>query len=327
MDISIILPVYNEAETTGPLCDEMVKVMEKLNRPYEILFVDDGSQDGTPRELEGLAQKYSQVKVIQFTRNFGQTAAIQAGFEHAKGKVYIVLDGDGQNNPASIPDLLDKLEEGYDVVSGIRKNRQDNFLTRKLPSFFANRLISKITGLKLKDYGCSLKAYRAESIDNIHLYGEMHRFIPALVHMSGAKITEMEVQHRRRLKGKSKYGPFRIFKVLMDLMTIKFLGAFATKPNYLFGGGGTFFCFAAVLCGVEVLIEKFMFGTYAHKNPVLLLAVFLFILGVQFFMMGFLAELLIRTYHETQGKRTYLVKKLIHFEKSGTKIRSLVPGP
>ena len=313
LELSIILPLYNEEENLAPLCEEIKAVMDKLNRSYEIVLVDDGSTDASPSVAKGLAQKNQQIKIVQFTRNYGQTAAIAAGFQHASGKIVIPLDSDGQNDPASIPDLLKKLDEGYDVVSGIRANRKDHWLKRKLPSFLANALISKMTGVSLKDYGCTLKAYRAEYIDNISLYGEMHRFIPALAKMAGAKITEIPVRHRARLHGISKYGMGRIFKVIMDLITIKFFGSFATKPNYLFGGWGAISCTAGMLCGLEVLIEKHWWGTFAHRNPVLLLAVFLFSLGVQFFMMGLLAELTVRNYYALNDKRFYLVKQLINF--------------
>lgn len=316
MDISIILPVYNEAENIEPLCKEIMTVMQKVGRAYEILCVDDGSGDTTADVLARLARQYSPLKVIRFTRNFGQTAAMAAGFQNAQGQIYLALDADGQNDPADIPTLLAKLEEGHDVVSGIRADRKDKWLTRKLPSQIANALISKITGVRLKDYGCSLKAYRAEYIDNIHLYGEMHRFIPALAAQAGAKIAEVPVQHRPRRKGKSKYGLSRTFKVLLDLMTVKFLGSFATKPNYLFGGLGSLLCIAGLLCGIEVLAEKYLSGVFAHRNPILLLAVFLFILGVQLIMMGLLAEILVRTYHESQGKPIYLIKERLNFEAS-----------
>lgn len=321
MEISLILPIYNEAESITPLCKEIRAVMATITPDYEIVCVDDGSTDQTAAVLARLASAVPQIKVIQFTRNFGQTAAMSAGFQHAQGKILVPLDADGQNDPASIPDLLTKLAEGYDVVSGIRANRKDKWLTRKLPSWLANLLIGKITGVRLKDYGCSLKAYRAEAIRQIHLYGEMHRFIPALASQTGARITEVPVKHRPRLKGKTKYGLSRTLKVLLDLLTVKFLGTFATKPNYLFGGIGSVFCLAGILCGLEVLIEKYWAGTFAHRNPILLLAVFLFILGVQLVMMGLLAELLVRTYHESQGKQIYLVKQLINLEKKESDVR------
>jgi glycosyltransferase involved in cell wall biosynthesis len=249
---------------------------------------------------------------VQFTRNFGQTAAMSAGFRHAQGRVYVAMDADNQNDPADIPGLLAKLDEGYDVVSGWRKDRRDKLLTRRIPSMIANRLLSSVTGVRLKDYGCSLKAYRAKYIDSIGLYGEMHRFIPAYAHMAGAKVVEMPVRHRPRRRGESKYGLVRIFKVVMDLLTVKFLSSYATKPSYLFGGVGSLLCVAGLASAAEVLIEKFAVGTYAHKNPFLLLAVFLFFLGVQLMLMGLIAELLVRTYHESQGKPIYLVKRTVN---------------
>ena len=277
--------------------------------------MDDGSTDESADLVSALAEKDKRVKFVKLTRNFGQTAAMAAGFDHAQGKIYVAMDADNQNDPADIPLLLQKLDEGFDVISGWRKKRKDKFLTRRLPSQIANKLISKITGVALHDYGCSLKAYKAEFIDSIQLYGEMHRFIPAYVSMVGAKVSEVAVNHRARTRGESKYGLMRIFKVIMDLMTVKFLSSYVTKPSYLFGGSGFIMCLLSFCAGAEVLLEKFFFGTYAHKNPFLLLAVFLCILGVQFILMGLIAELLIRTYHESQNKPIYLVKKCVNIEK------------
>jgi len=276
------------------------------------VFVDDGSTDGSDILLKDLAKKDHRVKVIRFTRNFGQTAAMAAGFSFARGRIYIPMDADNQNDPADIPRLLSKLEDGFDVVSGWRKERKDKMFTRRLPSKIANWLLSVVTGVKLRDYGCSLKAYRAEYIDTIDLYGEMHRFIPAYAHMAGARVAEIEVGHRPRTKGSSKYGLARTFKVLMDLLTVKFLLSYAKKPGYLFGGIGSILCLLGVLSGVEVLLEKQFAGTFAHNNPFLLLAVFLFSIGVQLVMMGLIAELLVRTYHESQGKPIYLVKETVN---------------
>lgn len=311
-EISIIVPFLNERENLSQLYNDIVSVMGQVGRTFEILFVDDGSTDGGAGLIEEMSAKDGRIKLVQFTRNFGQTAAMAAGFKHATGKVYIAIDADNQNDPADIPKLLAKLDEGYDVVSGWRRDRKDKFLTRRIPSIIANRLLSAVTGVKLKDYGCSLKAYRAEYIDSISLYGEMHRFIPALAHMAGASVAEIPVAHRPRTKGKSKYGIRRAFKVIMDLMTVKFLSSYATKPSYLFGGIGSVLCLAGTASAIEVIVEKFAIGTYAHKNPFLLLAVFLFFLGVELILMGLIAELLIRTYHESQGKPIYLVRKMVN---------------
>jgi glycosyltransferase involved in cell wall biosynthesis len=311
-ELSIIVPVYNEVENLSQLYEETVRAVEPLHRSFEILFIDDGSSDGSALFLAELASRDRRVKLVQFTRNYGQTAAMAAGFAHASGAIYVAIDADNQNDPADIPKLLAKLEEGFDVASGWRRQRKDTFLTRRLPSIIANRLLSWATGLKLRDYGCSLKAYRAEFIDAIQLYGEMHRFIPAYAHLAGARVAEIEVNHRPRSKGESKYGLGRIFKVAMDLMTVKFLMSYATKPAYLFGGLGAALCMGGIASAVEVLVEKWVKGTFAHNNPFILLAIFLFSLGIQFILMGLIAEMLVRTYHESQGKPIYLIKRTIN---------------
>ncbi|HPM40918.1 MAG TPA: glycosyltransferase family 2 protein [bacterium] len=311
-DISVVVPFFNEAENIRELYDQVSGVLGRLGKSFEIIFVDDGSTDSGAAVVEGIAAADSRVKLVVLARNFGQTAAMSAGFSHARGRIYVAMDADLQNDPADIPDLLQKMGEGYDVVSGWRRDRKDPLVTRRIPSIIANRILSFVTGVKLRDYGCSLKAYRAEFIDPIELYGEMHRFIPAYAAMVGARVAEIPVNHRARAKGKSKYGLARIFKVLMDLMTVKFLSSWATKPSYLFGGIGSVLCIAGVLAAVEVITEKFASGTFAHKNPFLLLAVFLFFLGVQLVLMGLIAELLVRTYHESQGKPVYLVKRTVN---------------
>jgi glycosyltransferase involved in cell wall biosynthesis len=311
-DLSIIVPFFNERENLPQLYEELIQSLEPQKKSFEILFIDDGSTDGSAGIVEAIAGRDHRVRIVQFARNFGQTAAMAAGFHHAQGSVSIAIDADNQNDPADIPRLLAKLEEGYDVVSGWRRKRQDTLLTRKMPSWLANRLLSMVTGLTLHDYGCSLKAYRAECVDAIELYGEMHRFIPAYAHMAGARVAEIEVAHRPRSKGDSKYGLGRIFKVLMDLATVKFLMSYATKPGHLFGGLGAFLCTGGIASGIEVLVEKFVKGTFAHRNPFLLLAVFLFSLGMQFILMGLIAEMLVRTYHESQGKPIYRIKKTVN---------------
>lgn len=311
-DLSVIVPFYQEKDNLMRLYEELVAALSPLGREFEIILVDDGSRDGGESIAASLAQRDHRVKFVQLTRNFGQTAALSAGFAHARGRVYVAMDADNQNDPADIPALLAKLDEGYDVVSGWRRKRKDKLITRRIPSIIANRLLSCVTGVRLRDYGCSLKAYRAEFIDAIELYGEMHRFIPAYAHMAGARVAEIEVHHRPRTAGTSKYGMVRVFKVLIDLMTVKFLSSYATKPGYLFGGLGAVLCVAGVASAVEVIVEKLMIQTYAHKNPFLLLAIFLFSMGVQLILMGLLAELLIRTYHESQGKPTYLIRRTVN---------------
>lgn len=313
-DVSIIVPFFNERQNLSQLYDEVKRALEPTGKTFEIVFVDDGSTDGGTSLAEEIAAGDHRVVLVQFTKNFGQTAAMAAGFKYAKGRIYVAMDADNQNDPADIPRLLARLDEGCDVVSGWRKKRKDKFITRRVPSMIANRLLSWVTGVGLRDYGCSLKAYRAEYIDSIDLYGEMHRFIPAYAGMAGAKVAEIEVNHRPRTHGASKYGLARIFKVVMDLITVKFLFSYVTKPGYLFGGAGSVLCLAGLASAAEVLIEKYTAGTFAHRNPFLLLAVFLFFLGVQFFLMGLIAELLVRTYHESQGKPIYLVKKTVNMK-------------
>jgi len=313
-DVSVIVPFYNEIENLEQLYKELKQALAPTGRSFEILFVDDGSSDGSNGLVERLAEADDDVKLIQFTRNYGQTAAMAAGFHFARGRIYVAIDADNQNDPMDIPKLLDMIDQGCDVVSGWRKNRKDRIFTRRIPSILANKLLSKVTGVRLKDYGCSLKAYRAEYIDSISLYGEMHRFIPAYAAMVGAKVVEVPVNHRARTRGKSKYGLSRIFKVVIDLMTVKFLSSYLNKPGYVFGGAGFALCSMGLLSAAEVILEKFIAGTYAHKNPFLLLAVFLFFLGVQFMLMGLIAEIQVRTYHESQGKKTYLVKKTVNIQ-------------
>lgn len=311
LDLSIIVPVYNEQENVEKLHEEISGALSDYRGKYEIIFIDDGSKDQTPARLKGLLKKDPHLIAIFLSNNFGQTAAMSAGFDQCLGDIIITLDGDLQNNPKDIQRLLQLMDKDFDVVSGWRKRRRDPLINRKLPSWIANRLISCVTGVHLHDYGCTLKAYRKRFIKNIRLYGEMHRFIPAYAAWLGAKVTEIEVDHRPRTRGKSKYGILRTFKVLLDLFTVKFLGSYAASPIYFFGSFGFAFAIFGVLAGVITLIQKYTFGTWVHRNPLILLAVFLFILGFQFILIGLLAELLIRTYHESQNKPPYFIKEIM----------------
>lgn len=309
LDISIVIPAFNEEESVTPLYEKLTSVLVRQNRPYEIIFVNDGSSDRTFEVLSAIAEKDKRIKVINFRRNFGQTAAMVAGFDFASGKIIIPMDGDLQNDPEDIPVFVSKLEEGYDVVSGWRKDRQDKEVIRKIFSRVANRLIASITGVKLHDSGCSMKAYRAEVLKGTRLYGEMHRFIPALANLMGAKICEVEVRHHARQFGKSKYGLKRTVKVVLDLITVKFLAEFSTKPLYVFGGVGATLLLLGFLAGAETIWERYFFHTYVHNNPFILLAVFLASLGINFILMGLLAELIMRTYYESQNKPIYHIRE------------------
>ncbi|MFN8636369.1 MAG: glycosyltransferase family 2 protein [Chloroflexota bacterium] len=310
--LSIVVPIYNEVENIPELHEELQGVLVQLGRPYEILYVDDGSKDGSFGLLKSLSEQHPEVVVIQFRRNFGQTAALAAGLEASRGDIVIFMDGDLQNDPAEIPRLLQTMDEGdFDVVSGWRKNRQDAEISRKLPSRMANWLISKVSGVELHDYGCTLKAYRREVIKNVRLYGEMHRFIPAYAAWSGATVTELPVNHRARKYGKSKYGINRTIKVLLDLMTLKFLSSYSTKPIQLFGGLGAV-CFGlGFLSTLLLLYSRFFEDVRINRNPVALIAVFLFLAGLLFITQGLLAELVTRTYFESQGKSTYVVRTML----------------
>lgn len=312
--ISIVAPIYNERENLEPLIAALTGALDPTGEDYEILLVDDGSTDGSESLLRALPMKYPRIRVVQFRRNFGQTAAMAAGFDYAEGSILIPIDADLQNDPADIPAILEKLREGYDVVSCWRKRRQDAWLTRTLPSKLANALISRIGGVHLHDYGCTLKGYRREVIEHIRLYGEMHRFIPVYASWAGARVAEIAVRHHPRRAGKSKYGLSRTYKVILDLITVKMLGAYSTKPMYFFGGVGLLACMGGFVCALLTLLEKHFSGVKAHNNPLLLLAVFLFIVGIQFILMGLVAELVIRTYFESQGKTPYIVRQVIRHE-------------
>lgn len=312
---SVIVPVLNEEESLMQLCNELVNTMNILSKPYEIIFVDDGSRDGSFNILSKIANENGAVKVISLNRNYGQTAAIMAGIEHSKGKIIITMDADLQNNSIDIPRLIEKMEEGYDVVSGWRKRRKDPILTRRIPSMIANKIVSKVSRVHLHDFGCTLKAYKREFLKDVNLYGEMHRFIPIFVSWQGGRLAEIEVTHRERKYGRSKYGLSRTFKILLDLITIKFFGGYITKPIYFFGGSGFIFLLLGILFGIICLTQKVIWGFWIHKNPLILLAVFLFIVGVQMIFVGVLAELLIRMYHEFQNKSIYKTKEKVNFHQ------------
>lgn len=307
----MIVLVFNEAESIAPLHEELSGVLEGLDTSYEILYIDDGSRDGSTEKIAQLALNDPHVRAVSFRRNFGQTAAVQAGIDNSRGEILIFMDGDMQNDPHDIPRLLEKIDDGYDVVSGWRKNREDS-ASRVLPSRVANWIIAKVTGIPLNDFGCTLKAYRREVIQDVKLYGEMHRFIPVYASWVGARITELPVNHRKRTFGRSKYSLSRTSRVLLDLMTVKLLGSYSTKPIYFFGFAAFWLWALALVFAAVVIIQKLLPPyPYAHNNPLLLLAVFLAIVGAQFILMGLLAELSIRTYHESQGKNVYVVREVI----------------
>src|SRR5678810_547400 len=313
-EVSVFLPVFNEEPNLRPLHAKLDEALKALGRSAEIVYVDDGSSDGSLKILRELAEADSRVRVVALRRNYGQTAAMAAGIDAASGKVLIPMDADLQNDPADIIRLLEKLDEGYDVVSGWRKNRQDKVITRKLPSMMANRLISWIGGVPLHDYGCSLKAYRRESLEDVRLYGEMHRFIPIYASWAGARVTEIPVEHHARTMGKSKYGIERTLKVVFDLMTIKFMASYQTKPIYVFGSFGMLAFAISFLAGLYAVFLKIFHRADFVQTPLPILSVVMFAVGVQFLLMGLLAEMLVRTYHESQAKAIYAVRERLGFK-------------
>lgn len=318
-EISVFLPVYNEEPNLLPLHAKLDDALRKLGRSAEIIYVDDGSTDGSLRILRELASADPRVRVVALKRNYGQTAAMAAGIDAARGEVLIPMDADLQNDPADIVRLLEKLDQGFDVVSGWRKHRKDKMVTRKIPSMIANRVISWIGGVPLHDYGCSLKAYRRESLQDVRLYGEMHRFIPIYASWAGARVTEIPVEHHARTMGQSKYGLSRTIKVVFDLITIKFMASYQTKPLYLFGWAGLLTFAVSFLSALLACLMKFA-GWPHHadfiQTPLPVMAMVMLVLGIQLFLMGLLAEMMVRTYHESQAKSIYAVRERIGFPES-----------
>jgi dolichol-phosphate mannosyltransferase len=322
--LSLFLPVYNEEENLLRLNEKIFEAMERIGHTFEVIYIDDGSADRSLELLKEFAARDSRVRVIAFRRNYGQTAAMAAGIDAARGEVLIPMDADLQNDPADIERLLAKLDEGYDVVSGWRKNRQDAMLTRTLPSRLANGLISKISGVRLHDYGCSLKAYRREVLKDVQLYGEMHRFIPIYASWAGARVTEIPVAHYPRTAGKSKYGLSRTVKVIFDLVTIKFMASYLTKPLYIFGWAGMLAFLISLFSAIFAFLMKFAdWPKHADfiQTPLPVLAMVMLVLGIQLFLMGLIAEMVVRTYHESQGKPIYTIKTKINFEDEADRWR------
>jgi glycosyltransferase involved in cell wall biosynthesis len=311
LELSVVIPLYNEEDNIEPLYLRLKEVLERLGKDYEIIFVDDGSTDGSFESLKRLHTDDPLLKVIRLRRNFGQSAAFAAGFDRSEGRIIVTMDADLQFDPADIPKLLDKIDEGYDIVSGWRRHRQDTFLTRRLPSSVANWLISGITSVRLHDFGCSLKAYRREVIQNVQLYGELHRFIPALASWMGVRVAEVPVSHHPRRFGKSKYDLSRTITVLLDLLTVKFLLSYSTRPMQIFGLLGLISFVLGTIIAAYLSFIRLFFGSPIADRPLLLLAILLIFVGVQLITMGLLGELTMRTYHEAQGKTIYMVKETL----------------
>ena len=315
IDVSIVVPLYNERENVRELYEELKAVLVKEAITYEILFINDGSTDGTDEEIAEIHREDPCVTIINFRRNFGQTAAMSAGFDHALGYIIITMDGDMQNDPADIPMMLKKIEEGHDLVSGWRYARKDPFISRKLPSLIANRIISSVTGVHLHDYGCTLKAFKSEITQDIRLYGEMHRFIPSIVSGIGASISEVKVNHRSRKHGVSKYGISRTVRVILDLITVKFLLSYAKRPLHIFGMIGLLAFFLGFALLAVIGLQRQIYGIPMGDRPLLIMSVLLVFLGVQFITIGLISELQVRTYHESQQKPIYYVKSIIRKER------------
>jgi len=311
--LSVVVPVYNEQDSLAEFYDNLLRVLQQEKYHYEVIFVDDGSTDGSAGILDAMAKDNQHCKVVHFRRNFGQTAALMAGMDYSSGDVIIPIDADMQNDPADIPRLLEKLAEGYDLVSGWRKNRQDARLTRNFPSWVANKIISRISGVKLSDYGCTLKAYRRSIVQDVKLYGEMHRFLPIYASWAGSRTVEIPVNHNARAAGTSKYGLERVIKVPLDLMVVKFLSNYSQKPIYVFGGFGLLNHFLALLTFGLMIYFKFWGGKSFIETPLPLLAALFILMGFISMLMGLIAELAVRTYHESQDKSTYTVRETLNF--------------
>ena len=316
MDLSVVVPLFNEAEGLPLLVEQLLAVLRPLEMRFELVLVDDGSRDDTATVLEQLSGQVPELVAVLLRRNYGQSAAMAAGFDASCGEVIVTLDGDLQNDPADIPLLLERLAEGYDLVSGWRHQRQDAAMSRLLPSRIANRLIARVTGVRLHDYGCSLKAYRREVVDDLNLYGELHRFLPALAFIEGARITEVKVNHHPRRFGSSNYGIDRTFRVLMDLLTVWFMKRFLTRPMHVFGFGGLAAMGLGLLVSLWLVAEKLLVGVDIGDRPLLLLAMISFLAGIQLFCFGLLAELQMRTYHESQGRPIYRVRATLRGKAS-----------
>ncbi len=311
LDVSAVIPIYNEVDSIPTLIEKIAQILTQSQYTYEIICIDDGSTDGSRELLKQIAPQRSDLKAILLRRNYGQTPAMAAGFNHARGQIIVSLDADLQNDPEDIPRAIEKLAEGYDLVSGWRKNRQDAKLTRLLPSKIANWLIAKVTGVKIHDYGCSLKAYRAELLADLHLYGELHRFLPALAYIEGAKIAEIPVRHHPRRHGTSKYGLDRTFRVLMDLLTVWFMKKFLTRPMHVFGSLGLLSLISGFILGSYLTFLKLGMGENIGDRPLLILVAILIVTGLQLFCFGLIGELLIRTYHESADRPIYRIREII----------------
>jgi len=312
--VSIVVPVFNEAENIAPLAGEIAAAVSGRDEEYEFLFVDDGSSDGSLAALNEARCRDPRVRIIQFRKNFGQSAAISAGFDRCRGQVVVAMDADLQNDPADIPRVVDKVGEGFDIVNGWRKERRDRWLTRRLPSYFGNKLVSWITGVKLHDYGCTLRGFRSDVVKNLNLYGEMHRYIPAIASRMGVRSTEIVVHHRERKFGKSKYGLGRTFRVILDVISLKFLLAYSHRPLQIFGGAGLMMFLAGLLSGLWLTYTKFVLRQGIAGRPLLFFTLLMFFLGFQAISLGLLAEMLSRIYHEGLNKNEYAIRELIGFE-------------
>ena len=315
--ISIVIPLYNEEDSIPRLYDELNKAIANYGQPAEVIIIDDGSRDRSFALLSEIAARDPRFTIIRFRRNFGQTAGFAAGFAQARGDVVITMDADLQNDPMDIPLLMAKVDEGYDIVSGWRKDRQDRFLDRRLPSILANRLISNVTDVRLHDYGCSLKAYRRDVLQHVRLYGELHRFVPALASQAGGSVAEVPVNHRARQYGKSKYGISRTIRVMLDLINVWFLGSYSTRPIHVFGTLGFASAALGILVGMYLSFIKIFLGESIGNRPLLLLAVLLVVIGVQLVTMGLLGEMITRTYYESQNKTIYVVREIVNDRTTG----------